>query len=385
MSNVGGWAGRLGVGLASYLLVLSWSSDMVQGESPLVIVSSFAGEDQGGLTAYHLDVDAGQLELLQRSGDIPNPFFFDITPDGRYLYSVHAERFSGGDDNQLAAFRLERSSGALQLLGRRTTRGTASCFVEVVPGGRSVLVANYSSGSVVSLAIDDAGKLSPPVSFVQHTGSSVNVSRQNAPHAHCFVTSPDGRFAYAADLGIDQIVCYRLDSTSGELAANQQPFVRTPPGAGPRHLTFHPDGTKLYVINELANSITHFDFDPSTGFLVERQTISTLPEDFAETSHCADLKITPDGKFLYGTNRGHDSIAAYAIGEDGALERLEIQPSLGKGPQNLAITADGRLLLCANMPGDNLVVFRIDPASGLLEPLGEPLPITSPSCLRILP
>src|SRR5262249_12076987 len=153
------------------------------------------------------------------------------------------------------------------------------------------------------------------------------------------------------DLGLDQVLGYQLDATAAKLMPHRQSFVRTPPGAGPRHLTFHPDGRRVYVINELSNSVTGFDYDLGSGILIERQTIPTLPQGFNEESYCADLKITPDGRFLYGTNRGHDSIAGYRIGDDGQLTLLGIEPSLGKGPQNLAITPGGELLLCANMPG----------------------------------
>jgi 6-phosphogluconolactonase len=158
-----------------------------------------------------------------------------------------------------------------------------------------------------------------------------------------------------------------------------------PPGAGPRHLTFHPGGKHAYVINEINNSVTCFDYASESGVLTERQTISTLPEDFQGKSYCADLKITPDGRFLYGTNRGHDSIAAYRIGAEGRLTLMGIEPSLGKGPQNLAITADGNWLLCANMPGNNIVVFRIDAKTGALKSVGEPVSMPSPSCIRLLP
>lgn len=353
-------------------------------DGPRVLVSSFAGGNEGAITTYRLDPASGELTQLHRSEPIPHPFFFDVTPDQTLLYSIHAETFGGPEDEQLAAYRLDRQSGTLQFLNRQTTKGTASCFVEVDATARTVLVANYSTGSVVSYQIQDDGSLSPPVSFVPHAGRSVNEARQQGPHAHCFVISPDNRFAYAADLGLDQVLCYALDASSGSLKPNTQPFARTFPGSGPRHLTFHPDGSKMYVINELISSVTHFDFLKDSGMLIERQTISTLPDDFTGESYCADVKITPDGKFLYGTNRGHDSIAMYRIGDDGALHLIGIEPSLGKGPQNLAITADGQCLLCANMPGNSLAVFRIDQETGTLSSIGTPLEITSPSCIRIL-
>jgi 6-phosphogluconolactonase len=236
---------------------------------------------------------------------------------------------------------------------------------------------------VASFPVRSDGSLGEASSFVQHKGSSVDSSRQEGPHAHCFVVSPDNRFAYAADLGLDQILSYRLDAATAKLSPNRQPYVRTPPGAGPRHLTFHPDHKHVYVINELANSVTVFDYEADSGMLIERQTISTLPKDFDGKSYCADLKITPNGRFLYGTNRGHDSIAAYRIGDDGQLTLIGIEPSLGKGPQNLAITPGGELLLCANMPGNNIAVFRIDANTGALKRAGDPIEAPSPSCIKI--
>jgi 6-phosphogluconolactonase len=198
------------------------------------------------------------------------------------------------------------------------------------------------------------------------------------------VVSPDNKYAFAADLGTDQIVCYKLDPATAKLTPNKPPSVKSPAGAGPRHLTFHPNGKRAYVINELANSVTVFDYDADSDTLTEKQTISTLPDDFKGTSYCADVKVTPDGRFLYGTNRGHDSVAAFRIGEDGRLALVAIEPSRGKGPQNLAITPDGAWLLCANMAGDNVAVFRIA-KTGRLKAASEPVQQTSPSCVRLLP
>jgi len=365
-------------------IVLMTLTDIGLADEPLVFVSSFASGEQGAIHAFVLDSKAGVLKPLNRTSGVENPFFLAVSPDQKFLYSIFAPTFGGPEFEQIAAFRLEGRSGKLSPLNRQSSKGTASCFLEVDSSGKSLLVANYSSGSVASYGLKADGSLSEPVSFVQHSGSSVNSSRQKEPHAHCFVISPNNQFAYAADLGIDQIVCYKLDAATATLSPARQPFVRTPPGTGPRHLTFHPSGKFMYVINELLNSVTLFDFLPESGMLIERQTISTLPADFEGVSHCADLKITPNGKFLYGTNRGHDSLAAYRIADDGQLSLIEIIPSLGKGPQNLAITADGRLLLCANMPGNNVAAFRISADSGKLTSASVPVEITSPSCIRLL-
>ena len=363
------------------MLMLSASPSF--SATPTVLVSSFAPGDQGGIQAYQLNTETGAITPLHRTSGIANPFFIAISPDQKFLYSIDAKNFGGSEPEQVATFRLESSNGQLTLINHQSTQGTASCFLEVDQTGKSVLVANYSSGNVASYAVQPDGSLSAPVSFFQHTGSSCNLARQKEAHAHCFVISPNNKYAYAADLGIDQIVCYVIDPQTATLTPSKQPFVRTQAGAGPRHLTFHPNGKFLYVINELANSITRFDYAAETGMLIERQTISTIPKGYTGVTHTADLKITPNGKFLYGTNRGHDSVACYQIAEDGQLSLIEIIPSLGQGPQNLAITADGNLLLCANMPGNNLAIFRIG-TDGKLKSVGTPTTITGPSCIRIL-
>jgi 6-phosphogluconolactonase len=351
----------------------------------LVFISSFAPGSEGAINAFRLDLASGRLELAHRNSGIEHPFFLALTPDRRYLYSIQARQFGGKEHEEVAAFELIGRSGELKPLNRQSSGGTASCYLETDATGRTLLLANYSTGSVAAFPIRKDGSVGEAASVSQHAGSSVNPARQEGPHAHSFVVSPDNRCAYAADLGLDQILGYRLEASSGKLTPNRQPFVRTPPGAGPRHLTFHPNGRHLYAINELANSVTRFEYDGRTGILIERETISTLPKGFSGTSYCADLKITPDGCFLYGTNRGHDSIACYRIRSDGRLSLLAIEPSLGKGPQNLAITPGGELLLCANMAGDNLAVFRIDRDTGRLTATGAPVLLKGPSCIRISP
>lgn len=366
-------------------LVAMVSTARARGNGPVVFVSAFAAGDRGAIHAYALEPTSGTLTRLRQTDDVENPFFLAIAPGGRYLYSIHAQEFGGAEDEMIAAYEIVDRQGQLKLLNRQSARGSAACYLDIDSLGKTLLVANYASGSVASLPILQDGSLGPIQDFVQHTGSSVRPERQEGPHAHCFVISRDNRFAFAADLGLDQIRCYQLDASAAGLVSNHQPFVRTIPGAGPRHLTFHPHGRHVYVINELSNSVTHFNYERESGIWIERATISTLPADFSGVSYCADLKVTPDGRFLYGTNRGHDSIACYRIAEDGGLALIEIVSSLGKGPQNLAITPDGGLLLCANMPGNSVATFRIDARSGALRSAGAPLEMPSPSCIMIVP
>jgi 6-phosphogluconolactonase len=355
-------------------------------EDRLIFVSSFAGGEKGAITAFRLSLEDGSLKPLERTGGIENPFFIAVSPDQRFLYAVHATAFGGKDDEEVAAYAIDKTSGKLTLLNRQSSKGTATCYLEVDATGKTLLLANYSSGSVAALPIREDGSLGESASFIQHEGGSkVDPKRQDGPYAHSIMPSPDNRFAYAADLGLDQILAYQLDPATAKLEPASPAFVAAHPGAGPRHLTFAPDGKNLYAIDELSNTVTRYSRDAASGILTKHESLPTLPDEFKGSSYCADLKFTPDGKFLYGTNRGHDSLAIFRAEKDGVLTRVEIVPSLGKGPQNLLVTPDGRWLLCANMPGNNLAVFRIDGETGKLTSVGAPLEITMPSCIRILP
>ena len=358
-------------------------STTVRAEDPLVFISAFASGDKGAIHAFQFDSKTGELKPLHRTTDIRNPFFLAISPDQRFLYAIDAEKFGGAENEFVATYSIEGRTGALKRLNLQSARGTASCYLDIYATGRTVVVANYSSGSVAALPVQKDGSLGEAASSVQHSGTGADPARQKGPNAHSIVVSPDNRFALAADLGIDKVLSYRLDAATATLTPNEaQPFAKMQPGSGPRHLTFHPNGKRVYVINEMKNTVTFFAYAADSGTLTERQTIATLPADFTGKSFTADLKITPDGRFLYGTNRGHDSIAIYRIADDGQLSLITIQPSLGKGPQNLLITPDGQWLLCANMPGNSVVVFQIDPKTGNLKPAGEPVAMPMPSCIR---
>ena len=355
----------------------------------LVFVTMFAADQAGGIQAFHLDPAKGTLAPAAVTRDCPNGFFLTLSPDRRTLYSLTAKKFGEADTEEVIAWRIADRAGMLEPLGRRPTKGPVSCYTDTDPSGRALLVAHYNGATVAALPLSADGSLAGDPVAVRHEGKGADPGRQEAPHPHAIIPAPAAegspQFAYAADLGADAIFAYRLDAAAGRLVANDPPLVKTKPGAGPRHLAFHPDGRRLYAINELDNTVATYDFDSVTGRLVARQAISTLPHDFAGKTYTADLKITPDGRFLYGTNRGHDSIAAYEIGPDGLLTLIEIVSSRGRGPQNLAITPDGSLLLCANMPGDNLAVFRIDRETGKLAVVGEPATVKMPSCIAIVP
>ncbi|MBG87845.1 MAG: 6-phosphogluconolactonase [Verrucomicrobiales bacterium] len=363
------------------ILTMNTAKSAPAKPQPLVFVSSFAAGEKGAIHAYRLNLKSGALKQVASNDQVEHPFFLALSDDQRFLYSIDASSF-GGEINQVAAFALKGRSGNLKLLNRQSTHGKASCYLDVDATGKSLLVANYLTGDVGSIPLKKNGSLGKMESLFRHKGSSVDPKRQKAPYAHCVVVSPDNRFAFAADLGIDKVMSYRLEPELGKITQNKPSFVKVPAGSGPRHLTFHPNGKFVYVINELANTISVFSYAAKAGKLTEIQNISTLPKDFGGRTHTADLKITPNGKFLYGTNRGHDSIGGYQISKDGKLKLIEIIPSLGKGPQNLAIAPDGRHLFCANMPGNSLVTFRVGEA-GKLKKVGKTIEVTMPSCIMI--
>jgi 6-phosphogluconolactonase len=357
----------------------------VHADHHLIYVSAFASGEKGAIHAFRFDSETGALSPQHRTTDVQHPFFLVISPDGRFLYSIDTEKFGGAEDEFVAAYSIESPSGKLTRLNQQSAKGSASCYLDIDSSGKTVVLANYSTGSVAALPVREDGSLGEATSFIQHEGSSVDPKRQKAPYAHSIVISPDNRFALAADLGIDKVLIYRLDAATSKLTVNEaQSSVSVDPGSGPRHLTFHPNGKGVYLINELKNTVTFFAYEPQSGKLTTQQTISTLPADFDGVTHTADVKITPNGKFLYGTNRGHDSIACYRIGDDGMLSLIKIKPSLGKGPQNLLITPDGQWVICANMPGNSVVVFRINSETGELTATGEPVSMPMPSCIRWL-
>lgn len=368
--------------LVGYLALMTIDRS-AQCDEPLVFVSAFAKGNDGAIHAYSFHKESGALKLLHKNGDVQNPFFMAVSPDNKYLYSIHAENFGSKDPEQIAAFELKGRSGELRLLNRQSTHGSASCYVDIDRSGKMVVVANYTTGNLLSFPVEANGLIGPAKSIVQNSGKTVDPKRQIGPHAHCFVVSPDNKFAFAADLGLDRIFGFAIDPAQATLTPTRQQFARTPPRAGPRHLTFHPTKPIVYAINEIENSVTRFDYHADTGTLIEQQTLSTLPPEFTEVSNCADVKITPNGKFLYGTNRGHDSIAIYGLSDDGQMQLVAIESSLGKGPQNLAITPDGQWLFCANMPDNKLVVFKIDQTTGKLKAKGDPISIPGPSCILI--
>ncbi|MFB3827398.1 MAG: lactonase family protein [Bryobacteraceae bacterium] len=356
------------------------------GAEYLVYAGTYTGKNSQGIYAWRLDTASGKLTALGLAAETTNPSFVAVHPNRKYLYAVsEISSFDGQKSGAVSAFLIHPATGRLAFLNKMPSRGAGPCFVAVDRTGKAALVANYGSGSIAALPIKPDGSLGEPSAFVQHTGSGVNPKRQQGPHAHSINLSPDNRFAVAADLGLDKVLVYRFDAVKGTLAPNDPPFATVAPGAGPRHFAFHPNGKFAYVINELGSTVTAFAWNARRGVLKEIATVSTLPNGWTGNNTCAEVQVHPSGKFLYGSNRGHDSIAVFEIDpKTGGLTYVENTPSEGKTPRNFGIDPTGAFLLAANQDSDNIVVFRIDPGNGRLKPTGQTLGAGRPVCVRFV-
>jgi 6-phosphogluconolactonase len=327
-----------------------------------------------------MDAKSGALTRVgDIGGSVENPSFLALHPNGSFLYAACE---SGG--GAVAAFALDAKTGIPTLLNQQSAKGGGTCHVSVDHHGKNVLAANYGTGSVAALPIGPDGKLLPATASIQHgPGSKANPKRQEGPHAHSINPDAKDRFAVAVDLGLDKMLVYRFDVARGTLTPNDPPSTSTKPGAGPRHFAFHPNGKFGFVINELDSTVSSYRYDDNRGTLTEIQTLSTLPEGFTGTSYPAEVAVHPSGKFLYGSNRGHDSIAVFAINSvTGKLRAVTQTPTQGKNPRHFGITPAGDFLIAAHQDTDNLVVFRINQRTGRLTPTGQSLELPSPVCVR---
>jgi len=354
----------------------------------LVYVGTYTGPKSKGIYAFRFNPSTGESKALGLVAEIASPSFLAIAPNERFLYAVNeVDQVGGKKGGALSAYAIDRSTGKLTFLNQVSSGGSGPCYVAVDKTGKCALVANYNGGSVAALPIKEDGSLGEATAFIQHTGSSVDKERQEGPHAHSINPSPDNRFAIAADLGLDELLVYRLDPAKGTLAPNDPPFAKVNPGAGPRHFSFHPSGKFAYAINEMQSTVTAFSYDAAKGVLQDIQTLSTLPEDYkgkAENS-TAEVQVHPSGKFLYGSNRGHDSIAVFSIASGkGTLTAVERVPTTGKTPRNFRIDPTGSYLFAENQDSDNIVIFRIDAKTGRLTATGKVLEVASPVCVKFV-
>ncbi|MCC6492883.1 MAG: lactonase family protein [Pirellulales bacterium] len=366
-----------------------------QGRSPdkcLVFVGAYTQNEGQGVYVCDFDLQRGELGPPRAAAavadtNISNPSFLAVAPQGDFLYAVsEVADYADQNTGAVAAFAVDPASGALTLLNHQPSAGAGPCYVALDASGKAALVANYGGGSVASLPIQRDGKLAPPASSFQHQGSSVNTQRQEGPHAHSINVDRQNRFALACDLGTDQVVSYRFDAASGKLEPNPAGTTKMPPGSGPRHLAFHPNGHWAYVNGELDSTVMACAYDAQRGGLAQLGVVRTLPADYDGSQNTtAEVQIHPNGKYLYVSNRGHDSIAMFAIdATSGKLTPLGHQPTGGKTPRNFGVDPSGRWLLAANQDSGTVTVHRIDPATGKLAATDNRADIPAPACVKFL-
>ena len=356
------------------------------GRNFLIFIGAYTRRNGRGIGVARFDSDSGSLSTPELAAEIANPSFVALDPSLGHLYAVtEIDDFDGSASGALSAFAVDRATGGLTFLNRQPTLGPGPCHVGIDATGRNAVVASYNGGSVAVLPINPDGSLNPPSDFVQHEGGSgVDSERQAGPHAHSANLDLETGRVYINDLGLDRIKSYELDSVAGKLKPAGLD-VELHPGAGPRHFDFHPDGKHAYAINELDSTITAMDYDRESGRLSPVQTVPALPDDFDAESACADVHVSPDGRFVYGSNRGHDSIVIYAIdAATGGLEYVGHEPTRGRNPRNFGIDPTGRYLLAANQDSDNIVMFAIDRESGKLTATGAEVSVSMPVCLKFV-
>jgi 6-phosphogluconolactonase len=353
----------------------------------LVYIGTYTKGDSKGIYAYRFQPKTGKLTSLGLAAETVNPSFVAIHPNHRFLYSVsEIGDFQGGKTGAVSSFAIDSNTGLLTRLNTVSSKGSGPCYVRVDPTGKSLLVANYGSGSIAAMPIKSDGQLGEAVSAIQHAGTGSDPDRQSGPHAHSINPSPDNRFAIVADLGLDEVLVYKLDPAKALLKPNDPPFTKVAPASGPRHFAFDPSGRFGYVINEMKSTVTAFSYDKNHGVLKEIQTITTLPKDFSGKSSTAEVQVHPSGKFLYGSNRGHDSIAMFTIDQKtGMLTSTGNVSTQGKTPRNFGIDPTGNFLFAANQDAGGVVVFRIDANTGKLTPTGDKLDVPFPVCVKFMP
>lgn len=377
-------------------------------DSYRVYIGTYTGPKSKGIYLYDFDMASGALTQVGVAAEAKSPSFLALSPDARCLYAVgEMDSFEGKKNGAVSAFAVDPATGTLTLLNQQPSGGGGPCHVSTDSKGKFVFVANYGGGSVASFPVGPDGRLGPAASVMQHVGKGPDPARQEGPHGHWIAPSPDDRFVLACDLGLDMVLVYELDPASGKLTSDSPAVAEVnddddffapcdsfvagdespvAPGAGPRHAAFSPDGRSLHVINEMGNTITTFAWDARSGGRKEVNTIGTLPEGFKEPNTTAEVVVHPSGSFVYGSNRGHNSIAAFrADRASGKLSVIGHTPTGGKTPRNFNIDPTGRWLIAANQDSDTLVVFKIDPNTGALIQTGEPVAAPTPVCVVFAP
>ena len=350
----------------------------------LVYIGTYTKAEEQGIHWLKLDMGTGKMASVGKLAGQKNPSFLAIHPNKKFLYAVNEiGNYKGEKAGGVSSYSIDPKTGALTFLNQQSSKGGAPCHLVLDATGRNVLVANYTGGSVVSLPVSRKGRLRKASSFIKHEGSSILKPRQAAPHGHSINVSPGNKFAVAAVLGLDKVLVYGFDPKGGKLTPAG--YAKVAPGAGPRHFAFHPNGKFAYVINEITLTVTAFAWDEGKGKLSELQTITTLPVERGKGMSTAEVQVHPSGKFLYGSNRGHNTIAVFSIDQKaGKLKAVQHQSTLGKTPRNFGIDPTGKFLVAANQSSSDIFTFHIDQGTGELEPTGHSVKIPMPVCVKFL-
>jgi 6-phosphogluconolactonase len=375
--------------LLSALLPALFLGSVQAAHDQLVYVGTYThskkpGAESKGIYVFGLDSKTGKLEPMGLAGEAKSPSFVALAKSKKYLYAV-SEEGSGG---VISAFAIVQKTGLLTLLNSQSTKGSGPCHVNVDATGKIVLAANYGSGHVTSFPVKADGSLGEPASnYLQGPASNVNAGRQKGPHAHSFNFDKAGKFAFACDLGCDKVFIYKVDLDKGAITPNEPAFATVAPGSGPRHFAFHPNGKFAYVNNEMALTVSAFSYDADKGALTLMDTLSTVPPGTnTKGVSTAETQVHPNGKFVYVSNRGHNTIACYSVDEaTGKLSYIENAPSIVKIPRNFGIDPTGQWMITAGQDSSNIAVLAIDQTTGKLTPTGQVLEVGSPVCVKFLP
>jgi 6-phosphogluconolactonase len=378
-------------GIAAFGLIAarqSSSQSKKTSKEMLLYVGTYTTSGSEGIYIFTLNTITGQLNKIHTIKDVVEPSFLAIGKSRKYLYAVNeTETYEGKQSGAVSAFAIDQKTGSLEFLNKQPSMGGAPCHISTSDNEKFVLVANYFGGNVTVFPTEDSGKLGEPVEVIQHSGSGPDKERQSSPHPHSIILSKDNQFAFVADLGADKVFIYQFDDRTGKLKPNpSQNYYQTKAGAGPRHFKFHPNGKLAFLINELNSTITSFAFDKRKGTLKEMQTVLTLPVSFSGANSCADIHIAPNGKFLYGSNRGHDSLVIYAVEQrTGEMKYVGHVSTEGKKPRTFAISPDGKTLIAANQSSDSIIVFSFNEKTGMLKQTKNSAKVSMPVCLKLIP
>ena len=363
--------------LSCFLCLISYFS-FAQSADYYLYVGTYTRKTSEGIYVYRFNTKTGDFTSVSIAKGVSNPCFLAISADKRFLYA------NGGMTGDTArAFAIEKSSGKLTLLNSQATDGKGGAHIAVDKTGKWVIVGNYGSGSLGVLPTETDGSLGKVSQVIQHEGKSIDSERQTKPYVHSINIAPNNKDVFVPDLGTDKIVTYSLDAKTGQLTPGNPPFTTVTPGSGPRHFTFHPNGKFAYVVQEMGATITGFNY--STGKLAAFQTVNMLPEAYTGRKWAADIHISPDGKFLYGSNRAHESLVIFSIDQKtGQLTLVGHQPVNGKTPRNFAIDPTGNFVLVANQDSDNITIFKRDRQTGKLTFTGKQIMVSMPVCLLLM-